>query len=103
MVDAALFLGRRGPDEPAWTFWPDDQTCAFWFRRMAHETVVHRVDAELAAGEVTPVEDWAACESVQRGAESPHFRPGPLAPAEDAVYQWVTMVARGYLGKSLAP
>ncbi len=53
--------------------------------------------------DVTNREDWAACESVQRGAESPHFRPGPLAPAEDAVYQWVTMVARGYLGKSLAP
>lgn len=51
--------------------------------------------------DVTNREDWAACESVQRGAESPHFRPGPLAPAEDAVYQWVTMVARGYLGKSL--
>ena len=53
--------------------------------------------------DVTNREDWAACESVQRGAESPHFRPGPLAPAEDAVYQWVTMVARGYLGKSLTP
>jgi Rieske 2Fe-2S family protein len=49
--------------------------------------------------DVTNREDWAACESVQRGAESPHFRPGPLAPAEDAVYQWVTMIARGYLGK----
>jgi hypothetical protein len=45
--------------------------------------------------------DWAACESVQRGAESPHFRPGPLAPAEDAIYQWVTMIARGYLGKKV--
>ncbi len=53
--------------------------------------------------DVTNREDWAACESVQRGVESPHFRPGPLAPAEDAVYQWVTMVARGYLGKSLTP
>jgi Rieske 2Fe-2S family protein len=52
--------------------------------------------------DVTNREDWAACESVQRGAESPHFRPGPLAPAEDAVYQWVTMIARGYLGKNLA-
>ncbi|MGZ0151528.1 aromatic ring-hydroxylating oxygenase subunit alpha [Kribbella sp. WER1] len=52
--------------------------------------------------DVTNREDWAACESVQRGAESPHFRPGPLAPAEDAVYQWVTMLARGYLGKPLS-
>ena len=52
--------------------------------------------------DVTNREDWAACESVQRGAESPHFRPGPLAPAEDTVYQWVTMIARGYLGKPLS-
>jgi len=43
-------------------------------------------------------QDWAACESVQRGISSPHFRPGPLAPNEDAVHQFVTTVARGYLG-----
>jgi glycine betaine catabolism A len=44
-------------------------------------------------------QDWAACESVQRGMASPHFRPGPLAPVEDAVYQLVTMIARAYLGQ----
>ena len=43
-------------------------------------------------------QDWAACESVQRGLASPHFRPGPLAPNEDAVYQWIRMIARSYLG-----
>jgi Rieske 2Fe-2S family protein len=41
-------------------------------------------------------QDWAACESVQRGLASPHFRPGPLAPNEDAVHQFVTTIARGY-------
>jgi Rieske 2Fe-2S family protein len=46
--------------------------------------------------DVTNREDWAACESVQRGLGSPHYRPGPLAAAEDAVYQWVTLVARAY-------
>ncbi|MDQ1620137.1 MAG: glycine betaine catabolism [Actinomycetota bacterium] len=46
-------------------------------------------------------QDWAACESVQRGLSSPHFAPGPLAPSEDAVHQFVTMVARGYLGQPL--
>ena len=73
-------------------------------QRCARVSVVHH-DYGFAApqlADVTNREDWAACESVQRGAESPHFRPGPLAPAEDAVYQWVTMIARGYLGKSLA-
>ena len=33
-----------------------------------------------------------ACESVQRGLSSPHARPGPLAPDEDGVYQFVTQV-----------
>ncbi len=42
-------------------------------------------------------QDWAACESVQRGLSSPHFRPGPFAPNEDAVHQWVQLVARAYL------
>jgi Rieske 2Fe-2S family protein len=46
--------------------------------------------------DITNREDWAACESVQRGAASPHFRPGPLAPGEDAVYQWITLIARAY-------
>ncbi len=46
--------------------------------------------------DITNRQDWAACESVQRGLASPHHRPGPLAAAEDAVYQWVTLVARAY-------
>jgi len=51
--------------------------------------------------DLTNRQDWAACESVQRGLASPHAKPGPLNPAEDAVYQFVTMVARGYLGRSV--
>ena len=43
-------------------------------------------------------QDWAACESVQRGLGSPHFRPGPFAPNEDAVHQWVTMIGHAYRG-----
>jgi glycine betaine catabolism A len=49
--------------------------------------------------DLTNKQDWGACESVQRGLSSPHAVPGPLNPAEDAVYQYVTMVARGYLGQ----
>jgi len=49
--------------------------------------------------DLTNRQDWTACESVQRGLTSPHALPGPLSPAEDAVYQYVTMVARGYLGQ----
>jgi len=44
-------------------------------------------------------QDWAACESVQRGLASPHFRPGPFAPNEDAVHRWVTMIGNAYRGQ----
>jgi phenylpropionate dioxygenase-like ring-hydroxylating dioxygenase large terminal subunit len=50
--------------------------------------------------DVTNREDWTACESVQRGLASPHFRPGPLAPGEDAVHQWMTLIGRLYLGET---
>ena len=46
--------------------------------------------------DLTNRQDWAACESVQRGLNSPHFRTGPLAPNEWAVYQWMTLIARAY-------
>jgi Rieske 2Fe-2S family protein len=46
--------------------------------------------------DVTNRQDWAACESVQRGLASPHARPGPLAPDEKGVYQFVTRVATAY-------
>jgi len=48
--------------------------------------------------DLTNREDWGACESVQRGLASPHFSAGPLAPNEDAVHQWVTLVGRLYQG-----
>jgi Rieske 2Fe-2S family protein len=49
--------------------------------------------------DMTNRQDWAACESVQRGLSSRHARPGPLAPNEDGVYNFVTLVGRGYQGE----
>lgn len=42
-------------DDPAYTFWPPEQTVGFWVRRMPQETAVHRWDAQ-AAGESVPAE-----------------------------------------------
>lgn len=50
--------------------------------------------------DLTNRQDWAACESVQRGLTSPHARPGPLAPDEDGVYQFVTRIAKAYAGSA---
>jgi uncharacterized protein (TIGR03083 family) len=49
------FAARR-PEDPAGTWYAPDQTVGFWIRRMAHETVIHRIDAELGTGQrVAPV------------------------------------------------
>jgi len=49
--------------------------------------------------DITNRQDWQACESVQRGLSSPHAVPEPLSQQEDAVYQIVTVIARGYQGQ----
>jgi Rieske 2Fe-2S family protein len=46
--------------------------------------------------DITNRQDWSACESVQRGLESPHFRPGPFAPNEDAVARLVRLISEAY-------
>ncbi len=43
-------LAASEPDDECWSWYPDDQTVGFWARRMAHETLVHRWDAERGAG-----------------------------------------------------
>jgi glycine betaine catabolism A len=48
--------------------------------------------------DLTNRQDWAACESVQRGLTSPHAIPGPMAQEEDGVYQFVSRIARAYAG-----
>lgn len=58
-------LEGHDPDEPAATWWPADPTYGFWRRRMAHETIVHRVDVQDAAGvEVSPIADDLALDGV---------------------------------------
>jgi len=49
--------------------------------------------------DLTNKQDWSACESVQRGIKAPNFVPGPLAPEEDGVYHFVTLLAKKYLGE----
>jgi uncharacterized protein (TIGR03083 family) len=53
-------FARRRPDDPI-PGGDAGETVGFWIRRMAHETSIHRIDAELAAGApVAPIpEDLA--------------------------------------------
>ncbi len=44
-------FATRKPSDPAGTWYKPDQTVGFWIRRMAQETVIHRIDAELGTAQ----------------------------------------------------
>jgi uncharacterized protein (TIGR03083 family) len=49
-------LAAADPATEVATWHAPDQSVGFWRRRMAHESVIHRLDAELAHRVVTPVD-----------------------------------------------
>lgn len=59
----AAVLHEAGPDTAAWA-WGPDQTSGFWARRMLHETVVHRADAEIATGKVPEIDAVTAADAI---------------------------------------
>jgi uncharacterized protein (TIGR03083 family) len=56
-------LRQADLDGPAWSF-TDNQQARFWPRRMLHETVVHRADAELAAGQQPRIDTDTAVDGI---------------------------------------
>ncbi|NYF98434.1 maleylpyruvate isomerase N-terminal domain-containing protein [Janibacter cremeus] len=64
--DLMLRLRNADPADGCWS-WASDtslHTVAFTMRRQAHEALIHRVDAELAAGERTPLDPHLAADGV---------------------------------------
>lgn len=59
----AMFVDK-GVDAPSKTWWEPDQTVGFWYRRMLHETAIHRADSEAAVGELTPVAEDVALDGI---------------------------------------
>jgi len=56
-------LERCGPEVPMWT-WGPGGTSTWWARRQAHETAVHRWDAQSASGASQPIDGPAAADGV---------------------------------------
>jgi uncharacterized protein (TIGR03083 family) len=55
----------RYPQDPTFTWYKPDQTVGFWIRDMANETVLHRVDAELASGQqIAAIPDDLAADGI---------------------------------------
>jgi uncharacterized protein (TIGR03083 family) len=76
IVDAV----REAGSDLVWSF-TGPVPAGFWIRRMAHETLVHRADAQLAAG----------------------AEPEPVIDAEvaaDAMDEWLTLLTGGILGNA---
>ena len=76
IVDAV----REAESDLVWSF-IGPVRAGFWIRRMAHETLVHRADAQLAAG----------------------AEPEPVIEAEiaaDAIDEWLMLLTGGILGNS---
>jgi uncharacterized protein (TIGR03083 family) len=48
-------LSSAGPETPVWNWSRQADVAAFWARRMAHESAVHRYDAQRAHGVAQPV------------------------------------------------
>jgi uncharacterized protein (TIGR03083 family) len=53
LIDA---LTSADADTPVWNWSGNSQTASFWARRMAHESAVHRYDAQRAHGVAQPID-----------------------------------------------
>lgn len=53
------------PASPAWTWTSADQSIGFILRRQAHEALIHRLDAEQAAGDLTDLDPALAADGVE--------------------------------------
>ena len=68
-------LGEADPDAPVWTF-GTDKTVSFWLDRMAHETEMHRWDADSAVEpDPDPIPHEVAVSGLAEGMHVHCYRP----------------------------
>ncbi|MTD16992.1 maleylpyruvate isomerase family mycothiol-dependent enzyme [Nakamurella sp. YIM 132087] len=92
--DLHLVLSDTPSATAVWT-WADDEadhSAGFVLRRQAHEVLVHRLDAELAAGAVTPFDPALATDGID---EVLHVMYGGYPP-------WADFAAGGGTGRVVA-
>ncbi|MCX0242427.1 maleylpyruvate isomerase family mycothiol-dependent enzyme [Streptomyces drozdowiczii] len=69
-------LENAPQDVQCWSFLPASSPLAFWARRQAHETTIHRVDAESArGGDLSPVGADHALDGIDELLRGMHARP----------------------------
>lgn len=101
----AAALDRSLDDTPVWTWASASQHVGFVRRRQAHEALIHRLDAEIAAGEITPLDASLATDGVDEIVTVMYGPPpdwaevapgGPVGTltATDTARSWTVRVVR---------
>ncbi|MDG4822588.1 maleylpyruvate isomerase family mycothiol-dependent enzyme [Asanoa sp. WMMD1127] len=57
-------LDAVDPEAPVWNWAPQSKKAGFWHRRMAHETAIHRWDAQMALAASEPIEAKLAADGI---------------------------------------
>ncbi|MFV2126025.1 maleylpyruvate isomerase family mycothiol-dependent enzyme [Micromonospora sp. LOL_013] len=84
-------LDGLDPEMPAWNWAPQTKKVSFWVRRMAHETAVHRWDAQTAIAGVEPVEAKLAVDGISEVLDS--WLPAGRRRSHQPVYGVAHLVA----------
>jgi uncharacterized protein (TIGR03083 family) len=83
-------LEATDPSTPCWTWVPFDHTVSFWARRTAHETAMHRWDAQNAAGTVDPIAGELAVDGIDEYLGLLPVFPGRRFPEEGSIHLHAT-------------
>jgi uncharacterized protein (TIGR03083 family) len=98
-------LEQAPADLDAFAFLPAPSPLAFWARRQAHETGIHRADAEAASGSITPYPLDMAVDGIEELLFGFAARPGSKLVADppravrlhatDADADWLIRIGQG--------
>jgi uncharacterized protein (TIGR03083 family) len=103
--ELAAILTATAPETAAWT-WSSDQSVGFIRRRQAHEALIHRIDAELVAGERTPIDSQLGADGTDEalrvmycgvpdwGTFIPHTGRTVRLSATDTGHSWLVTLGR---------
>ncbi len=102
VTDTVRVLADADPSAEMWT-WSSDRTPAFVIRRLAHETVVHRWDADQAAGQPDPIEAVLASDGIDEFLQYFNNETAPdAAPVGGSVHLHCTDVAGEWTARESA-
>jgi uncharacterized protein (TIGR03083 family) len=92
-------LEAADPQIQCWSFLPAPSPLAFWARRQAHETGIHRADAQTPTGRITPFSSEVAVDGIDELLLG--FFAGktddPAAPSGQTLYVRPTDAEAGWL------